>query len=529
MEKISAEFEIERLLQFARQKSIIKELDIITSRNALMDLFKLEEPYTGKIPDENLESPVDILQNLLDYASEIDLLEENTTTYRDLLDTKIMGLIMPRQSEVVEAFWNTATKEGTKKATQDYYEFSKASNYIRTNRISKNISWKYNSEFGDLDITINLSKPEKDPKYIIKAKSRSKSKYPKCLLCVENIGYQGSISHPARQNHRVIPVRLNDESWYLQYSPYVYYNEHSIVFKGSHEPMSISGETFKRLLDFVEQFPHYFLGSNADLPIVGGSILSHEHYQGGNYTFAMEKAPVKIEFYDNRNTDINIGIVKWSMSVIRLSGKNKDKLIELSTKLLDSWRGYNDEGVDILAYTDGEERIYHNTITPIARVNEIGDYEVDLILRNNRASEEHPDGIFHPHKELHHIKKENIGLIECMGLAVLPGRLKEELNSINKILLGELPFNRSDYDETHHLYKHRDWIEQLIDKYGVFSTEEEATYHLKQEVGLKFLETLKHAGVYKNDERGTEAFIKFMLKQGFRLKTEGVNYENKSN
>lgn len=410
MNNNNAAMNIERLLNFAKEQNMIEELDIIPCRNSLMDLFKINEPYEGKVEEESVESAVPILESLLDYAYEIGLIEENTTTYRDLLDARIMGLLMPRQSEVAKDFYRTCKEIGVTKATDNFYKMSIASNYIRMDRIKKNLYWETATNYGDLEITVNLSKPEKDPKEIAASKLVPQTNYPKCLLCIENVGFSGTINHPARQNHRVIPVNLGEEQWYLQYSPYVYYNEHCILFHESHVPMKISDKTFTSLLDFVEQFPHYFIGSNADLPIVGGSILSHEHYQGGRHVFPMEKAPIEIELKSEDYNDIKAGIVNWPLSVIRLSGKNKERLKELSVKILKAWREYSDEKLGILAFTkkDGAN-IPHNTITPIARINASGDYEMDLVLRNNRTSEEHPDGIYHPHKELHHIKKENIG------------------------------------------------------------------------------------------------------------------------
>lgn len=505
-------YEIERLLNFAYQNEMIEKLDMVQMRNNLMNLLNVEVPYMGEIKEEKLNSPVEILENILDYAYENNLIERNTITQRDLLDAKIMGILMPRESIVATKFWATAENYSIKKATDDYYNLSKASNYIRMDRIEKNLYWKTDTEYGDLEITINLSKPEKDPKDIELAKLKPRKSYPKCLLCLENVGYAGGINHPARQNHRVIPININDENWYMQYSPYVYYNEHSIVFKETHEPMTITKNTFKRLLDFVKKIPHYFIGSNADLPIVGGSILSHEHFQGGNHTFAMEKANIELEFTSEENKDINIGIVKWPMSVIRLSCKNKDSLIELASKILDSWRNYSDENVDILDYTDETP---HNTITPIARKNEEDEYELDLVLRNNRTSEKYTQGIFHPHKNLHHIKKENIGLIEVMGLAVLPGRLEKELEKIEDIILDNSLL--ADIKNEDELYKHKKWIEQLTERYPAVKDKKEIRKYLEKEVGIKFSDVLKDAGVYKRNEEGKNAFIRFMEYNNFKI------------
>ncbi|TDT56458.1 UDP-glucose--hexose-1-phosphate uridylyltransferase [Fonticella tunisiensis] len=516
MRQKCVEKDIERLLHFGIRNNLIEEMDKIPVRNSLMDLFKIREPYSGDIDEEEAKDVNEILSNLLDYAYEAGIIPENTTTYRDLLDAKIMGLLMPRQSEVAKNFWYTAEREGIKKATDDFYKLSIASNYIRVDRTSKNIRWNTITEFGELEITINLSKPEKDPGEIAAAKLVPQSNYPKCLLCLENVGYAGRINHPARQNHRVIPVNIAGEQWYFQYSPYVYYNEHCILFYEKHVPMKISEKTFVRLFDFIEKFPHYFIGSNADLPIVGGSILSHEHFQGGRHVFSMERAPIQ-RFYKHRNyEEITVGIVKWPLSVIRLSGNNKEKLIEISTDILNKWRSYSDVSVDILAYTDKDgEKILHNTITPIVRKNKKGEFEIDLVLRNNRTTDEYPEGIFHPHRELHHIKKENIGLIEVMGLAVLPARLKTELKEIKNILEGKVYFSREMYNKGNALYKHIPFIEYLIGKYGTKLDENRAENVLKEEVGRKFLEVLLTCGVFKTDDRGIKAFNRFMNALGF--------------
>lgn len=519
MNKINTAFEVERLLQFALKHKMIEKLDIIPSRNALLDLLKLEEPFTGEVPEETLESAAEILDNILDYAAENKLIEDNTVTYSDLFDTKIMGLLMPRESEVVKNF-NAAYKEkGPREATDEYYALSKASNYIRMDRIAKNLYWKAPTEYGALEITINLSKPEKDPKEIAASKLRPQSNYPKCLLCLENAGYAGHLNHPARQNHRVIPVTLDDEQWYLQYSPYVYYNEHCIVFNEKHVPMKISSKTFERLLDFVRQFPHYFVGSNADLPIVGGSILSHDHFQGGRHVFPMESAPVEAFFKNENFGSVKAGIVKWPMSVVRISSKDREELLRTAKKILDSWREYSDETVGILAYSKiNGEIVPHNTITPIARRNKAGEYELDLVLRNNRTSEKHPDGIFHPHKELQHIKKENIGLIEVMGLAVLPGRLSVELKEAEEILQGNADrLKKAEENTEDSIHKHVEWIKELMERYGTGLSSEKASSLLKEEVGNKFLRVLQDAGVYKRDEEGQKGFVRFMQSIGFNL------------
>lgn len=518
MENINAAYEVERLLQFALRHKMIEQLDVILSRNLLLDLFKLEEPYTEKTAFEELESPVEVLEKLLDYSFNIGLIDENTTTNRDLLDAKIMGLLMPRQSEVVQKFYKTYSEVGKKQATDEFYALSKASNYIRMDRIEKNLYWLSDGEYGALEITVNLSKPEKDPKEIAASKLRPQSNYPKCLLCLENVGFAGHVNHPARQNHRVIPMKLNDENWYLQYSPYVYYNEHCIVFHENHVPMQISDKTFDRLFDFVAKLPHYFIGSNADLPIVGGSILSHEHFQGGRHEFPMAKAPIEDYFTNEKYKDVTAGIVKWPMSVIRLSSFNKEELIRLSISTLKEWKNYTDKDADIYAHSEVKgEIVPHNTITPIARINKEGQYEIDLVLRNNRTSEEFPDGIFHPHKELHHIKKENIGLIEVMGLAVLPGRLNTELTEIEKVLQGDsITLKAAVENENHMLHKHSAWIKELIKEYGTSCTKERAEEILKKEVGNKFLKVLLDSGVYKRNVAGIQGFTRFMKKLGFK-------------
>lgn len=517
MKEVNISLEIDRLLQFALKHKLIEKMDIIPSRNSLLHLLNVDEYLPIDIPNEEVETPQDILKNILIYAIDKDLLPDNTISYMDLFDTKIMGALMPRESEVVKNFFDTYKNRGSEYATTEYYNLSKASNYIRMDRISQNLCWNTETDYGSLDITVNLSKPEKDPKEIAASKMMPESSYPKCLLCIENVGYVGRINHPARQNHRVIPIYLNGEQWYLQYSPYVYYNEHCILFYEKHVPMKISNKTFNRLLGFVEQFPHYFMGSNADLPIVGGSILSHEHFQGGRHTFPMEKAPIEY-YFPSKDREIKIGIVKWPMSVIRLSSKNIGKIIEYSSKVLSTWREYSHEELDIVAFTkENGTIINHNTITPIARKNKDGEFEMDLVLRNNRVTDKYPYGIFHPHKELHHIKKENIGLIEVMGLAVLPARLNTELKEIEKILEGNIKLTeKMKEDKNHCLYKHLSWIEELINKYGTRCNNEESSKIIKNEVGYKFLNVLMDAGVYKRNEEGLKGLIKFLNTVNFQ-------------
>lgn len=496
---ININLEINRLINFALNKKLITADDVIYSTNMLLGTLNLNEFEVSEI-QENLETPTPILENILDYACENNLIE-NTTTERDLFDTKIMNCVMPRPSEVISKF-NELYNSSPEKATKFYYNLSIASNYIRKDRIDKNIIWKAPTEYGDLDITINLSKPEKDPRDIAKAKLVKSSSYPKCLLCKENEGFYGTLNHPARQTHRIIPLDFGQEKkYFLQYSPYTYYNEHCIIFNDKHIPMKINKATFENLLTFTDILPHYFAGSNADLPIVGGSILSHDHYQGGHYTFAMETAPIEKTYSIKNYNDVEVGRVKWPMSVVRLTSNNKAQLLDLADHILTSWRNYSDESVDILSHTGDEP---HNTITPISRKRN-GKYELDLVLRNNRTSDEHPLGIFHPHNEVHHIKKENIGLIEVMGLAVLPARLKEELNILKEKLID----NVSDISNDEMVSKHSDWYKYLLEKYCDISAEN-AEDILKKEVGLKFSEVLNHAGVFKRDSQGLSAFDKFI-------------------
>ena len=490
---------IKKLVTYGLNTGLIKERDEIYARNQILDVLGMDEyEEPGEITEEiNLEA---VLKELLDYASENGVLKENSVVFRDLLDTKLMNCLMPRPSEINERFWNLYQEESPKAATDYYYKLSQDSDYIRRYRIKKDLKWVTQTKYGDLDITINLSKPEKDPKAIAAAKLMKQSGYPKCLLCMENEGYAGRANHPARNNHRIIPVTINDSEWGFQYSPYVYYNEHCIVFNGQHTPMKIEKATFIKLFDFVKQFPHYFLGSNADLPIVGGSILTHDHFQGGHYTFAMAKAPIETPVTFQGFPQVEAGIVKWPMSVLRTRCKDTEPLIELADKILKAWRSYTDEEAFVFAETGGEP---HNTITPIARKN--GDmYELDLVLRNNITTEEFPLGVYHPHQQLHHIKKENIGLIEVMGLAVLPSRLKEELN-----LLGEYLTEGKDIRENPILEKHADWVDEFKNKYDSI-TKDNVFDILKQEVGLVFEQVLEDAGVFKQTEEGKMAFLKFI-------------------
>ncbi len=507
---INPAYEIERLLQFGIKHAMLDKLDLIIARNQLLNLLKLKEPYSGEVTDEDMEYPTEILSGLVEYAGDAGIYDKDIYAYRELFDTKIMGLIMPRESEIVRNFNELATEQSIKAATDYFYELCTASNYIRTAQIAKNIKWTTNSKYGSLEITINLTKPEKDPKTIAMERQQPQINYPKCMLCIDNIGYCGRINFPARQTHRIIPITLCGEQWYFQYSPYVYYNEHCIVLSDKHVPMVLSKKTFSWLLDFVRQFPHYLCGSNADLPIVGGSILSHNHFQGGNYLFPMQKAPVIRNFECKEFKNIKIGIVKWPLSVIRAASRNIEDLVEFSDYVLNKWRGYSDESIEVLAYSDSENgKIPHNTITPIARRNEEGKYEMDLVLRNNRTTDEFPDGIFHPHQEIHHIKKENIGLIEVMGLAILPGRLKTEVEQIKEMLSGKLSL--ADICQKEHvLYKHKTWIEELILNYGNSLTNERAEDIIKHEIGKKFETCLEHTGVFKQTYEGMGAFNSFM-------------------
>lgn len=490
---------IKKLVCYGLENNLISEEDVIFTTNRLLEVLKIEEYEEPEKEYHNVElEPV--LKELLDYAYETGVLVENGVVYRDLLDTKLMAQLMPRPSEVIAKFWNVYESEGPKAATDLYYKLSQDSDYIRRYRIAKDVKWKAETEYGEMDITINLSKPEKDPKAIAAAKNAKQSGYPKCLLCMENEGYAGRINHPARQNHRIIPVTIQDSKWGFQYSPYVYYNEHCIVFNSKHIPMKIEHGTFCKLFDFVKQFPHYIVGSNADLPIVGGSILSHDHFQGGSYEFAMAKAPVEREFAVKGFENVKAGIVKWPMSVIRLSGEDTERIIALADVILNAWRGYTDEAAFIFAETGGEP---HNTITPIARKR--GEkYELDLVLRNNITTEEHPLGVYHPHAELHHIKKENIGLIEVMGLAVLPARLKGEMETLaDAIVTGK------DIRADESIEKHADWVEEFLPKYDGI-TRENVTEILHKEIGLVFSKVLEHAGVYKRTEEGQKAFDRFI-------------------
>lgn len=502
---------INNLTAYGLATGLIEKEDIIYTVNSLLIQMGLDAAdyekadivaLSEKVPAAGIEDGTfleEVLKVLDDYAAESGLIENDSVVYRDLFDTKLMGTLTERPSAVIRKF-NELYKESPEKATDFYYNFSKNTDYIRRYRISKDMKWIAPTEYGDLDITINLSKPEKDPKAIAAARNAKQSGYPKCQLCWENEGYSGRVDHPARENHRIIPVTIQDSPWGFQYSPYVYYNEHCIVFNSKHIPMKIEHGTFCKLFDFVKQFPHYFVGSNADLPIVGGSILSHDHFQGGHYTFAMAKAPVEKEFTIKGFEDVKSGIVKWPMSVIRLSAPDTDRIIALADVILEKWRGYSDEAAFIFAETDGTP---HNTITPIARKR--GDnYELDLVLRNNITTEEHPLGVYHPHAELHHIKKENIGLIEVMGLAVLPARLKGEMADLKEAILAGKDLRADEV-----LEKHADWVDEFSKKYDKID-QDNIDEIVQNEIGEVFMHVLENAGVYKRTPEGQEAFMRFV-------------------
>ena len=491
------------LVKYGLTTGLVNPEDKVYTINRLLELFAVDDiedetfAKVENLPDWTQEEAEDalegILSDMMDYAYEQGIMKENSIVYKDLFDTKIMGCLVACPSEVRKTFWNLYNNTSAQAATDYFYKLSCDSNYIHRQRIKKDQKWTTDTKFGTLDITINLSKPEKDPKAIAAAKNAKQSAYPKCQLCKENEGYAGRVNHP---------VTINNSEWYFQYSPYVYYNEHCIVFNSCHTPMKIERATFGKLLDFVTQFPHYFVGSNADLPIVGGSILSHDHFQGGHYTFAMAKAPIEKELHFDGFEDIKAGIVKWPMSVIRITGADKERLIELADKILLAWRGYTDEASFVFAETDGEP---HNTITPIAR-RRGEDFELDLVLRNNITTEEHPLGVYHPHAKLHHIKKENSGLIEVMGLAVLPARLKDEMAELADALV-----NGKDLRATETLASHAEWAEGFLPKYDKI-TEENVMDILHEEIGLVFNEVLQDAGVYKCTAEGREAFERFINK-----------------
>lgn len=487
---------INELVSYGIREHLVDEDDRVFVTNNLLDLFKQAEFDKEEIKEERVLA--DILKDMCNFAVKEKIIEDDSVTATDLFDTKIMGLLTPMPSTVRRIFKEIYGVD-SKLATDYFYKLSKRSNYIRADRIAKDEKWVTDTEYGPIDITINLSKPEKDPRDIAKAGAAKKSGYPSCLLCMENEGYAGTFSHPARQNLRVIPIVLDGEDYFLQYSPYVYYNEHCIILNKEHKPMRIDRAVFQKLLEFVKFFPHYTAGSNADLPVVGGSILSHDHFQGGRYVFAMAKAPYDRTFILKGYEDLNAGIVKWPMSVIRLQGKDIGRIVDAADHILTSWRAYSDESAFIFSETDG---ISHNTITPIARMHK-DLYELDLVLRNNITTQKSPWGVYHPSADLHHIKKENIGLIEVMGLAVLPARLKREMEELEEYIL-----DKKDIRSNEVLQKHADWVDEWINNYNF---EKENIHSIVQaEISKVFVKVLECAGVYKRDEEGQEAFDRFI-------------------
>ncbi len=487
---------IKKLVCYGLAKNLFAKEDEIFVTNRILEILKLDSfDCEETFDDVNLE---ETLKELLDFAVQKGLIDDNITE-RDLFDTKLMSAMMPRPSEVIAKF-NSLYEKSPEAATDYYYNLSCDSDYIRRYRVERDLKWLADTEYGQMDITVNLSKPEKDLKSILAAKNAPQSGYPKCALCKECEGYAGRINFPARQNHRIIPITLDGDKWFMQYSPYVYYNEHCIVYNGEHIPMKVDVTTLRKIIEFVTIFPHYFIGSNAGLPIVGGSILSHEHYQGGHYTFAMTKAPIEKEITFEGFEDLKTGIVKWPMSVIRITGANPERVIELGGKILTAWESYTDEDAFIFAETDGEP---HNAVTPIAR-RRGEDFELDIVLRNNITTEEFPLGVYHPHQEYHHIKKENIGLIEVMGLAVLPGRLKQEMAELQTAIL-----ENRDITNDEALSKHAEWAEEIKAKYNNINADNIDSI-IKAEIGIVFSKVLEDAGVYKRNEKGQKAFMKFI-------------------
>ncbi len=497
-------YEIERLIHFSLVKELIEKEDEIFTRNNIYSMFNLAGEYNNIVIKENPNTVTEILENMTVYAIQNKMIND-TNTERDLFITKIMGIVTPKPSYVINKF-KTLYNIDKKQGTEYFYNLSRDCNYVMVDRVNKNIEWDKETKYGKYKITINVSKPEKTPEEIKKAKLIKGTGYPECLLCKENVGFQGSLSHPARQNLRTIPIKLNEELWQMQYSPYVYYNEHCIIFKEEHSPMKISRDTFIRLLDFVEILPHYFIGSNADLPIVGGSILSHDHFQGGNYELPMAKAKSKIKFISKDYENVTLSILDWGMSVIRISGTNKKSIVDIANNIYEKWKLYSVENIDIISHTN---EIEHNTVNPIARVNKKGELELDIVLRNNRTSKEYPEGIFHTHKEHHHIKQENIGLIEVMGLAILPKRLIKEFEEIKKYLSGTI---EEEFDKES---VHYEWVQYLLKKYGINNDEKKLKKIFEEEIGEKFSKCLLDCGVFKDNEVGTVEFIKFVNHIGF--------------
>ena len=498
MEKTNTNVEISRLLEYGLQRGLIAPEDKAYAANRMLALLGLRE-FEPQPVEEELHTPVEPLERLCQFAAEAGLIDPDTRDGRDQFDTELMNCLMPRPSQVVREFYSLYEKD-KQAATDYYYQLARSSNYIRVDRIEKDRMWTAPTPYGDLVITINLSKPEKDPKAIAAAKNAPQSGYPKCALCRENEGYLGSANQAARGNHRLIPLELGGEPWFLQYSPYVYYNEHCIVLSHEHRPMKVSRQSISRLLEFVTFLPHYFVGSNADLPIVGGSILTHDHFQGGRYEFPMAKAPIREKVCFPGFEDVEAGIVHWPMSVIRLRGKEAQRLVDLADKILTAWREYSDESAEILAYTEGTP---HNTITPIAR-RRGADYEMDSVPRNNRTTPEHPLGLFHPHAEYHHIKKENIGLIEVMGLAILPPRLLTETGLLEQALKD--PAQAQEIMARPEMEKHQAWYEELK---AAGAGEGDTQRAIQESIGVIFGKILGNAGVYKDTEEGREAFRRF--------------------
>ncbi len=508
---------IEQLIHYAVAQELMGPEDIIPTRNALMDVLGVQCSVETLFAKADQLRPIEeILQDLITDAVKAGLIED-TSASRDLFDTKIMGLLLPRASEVHRQFNSLQTHDSVEEATEWFYRFCQSSNYIRMDRIRKNHHWIAPSLYGNVEITINLSKPEKDPRDIAAQKKLPQVDYPRCLLCVENEGYPGRIDHPARQTLRLIPMKLDGKQWYFQYSPYVYYNEHCIVIDRDHQPMEISERTFVRFLDFLDQFPHYFIGSNADLPIVGGSILSHEHFQGGRHSFPMEKAGTRLRLVHPSFPGIQAAIIHWPLSTLRVRSSQRQEIVRICAHVLHSWRRYSDPETNILDHTDYQgERMAHNTITPIARCPHRGVYEVDLVLRNNRTSDEHPFGIFHPHTERHHIKKENIGLIEVLGLAILPGRLDHELGQVSSILCADSEDRKQIQKEFPvQMDVHRDWIERMENEHPHSLSSSEAKRVIQTSVADVFIEVLKDCGVFKENEQGSEGWNRFLSNLGF--------------
>ncbi|RDU24081.1 UDP-glucose--hexose-1-phosphate uridylyltransferase [Anaerosacchariphilus polymeriproducens] len=489
---------IKKLVQYGLENQLISIEDKIYTQNRLLELFQEQEYQEPEEEYHNIDLP-SVLDECIQIAYERKLIQDMGIVSRDLFDTKLMGCLTGRPSEIIKTFWDKY-KISPKEATDFYYKFSQDTNYIRRDRIEKDIKWKVPSQYGQIEITINLSKPEKDPKAIAKALQMNKSTYPKCQLCMENEGYEGRLNHPARQNHRIIPITIKNDKWGFQYSPYVYYNEHCIVFNGEHVPMKINRDTFVKLFDFIKYFPHYFIGSNSDLPIVGGSILSHDHFQGGNHEFPMAKASIEKRYTIEKFSNVEVGILNWPLSVIRLRSKSEEELIELGNYILEKWKEYTDESAGIYASTNGER---HNTITPIARKKK-DMFELDLALRNNITTKEHPMGLYHPHEEIHHIKKENIGLIEVMGVAILPSRLRDEMKLLEEYI-------REDKDFSSHelLKKHAEWAQNILNKYPDIKSEDIQDI-LKSEIGRTFIIGLEHSGVFKCTHKGRGDFDRFM-------------------